>query len=77
MILKRWDLGVTAYNSGTKHLVKAKRKYKKVKLESVQFNKKFKTYATSEHNAFYVLTPHFMEALMAFEQKNKGKIYFS
>lgn len=53
------------------------RKYKKVKLESIQFNKKFKTYATSEHSAFYVLTPHFMEALMKFEQKNKGKIYFS
>jgi hypothetical protein len=54
-----------------------KRGYKKVKLESVKFNKKFKTYATSEHSAFYVLTPHFMEALMQFEQKNKGNIYFS
>lgn len=53
------------------------RRYNKVKLESVQFNKKFKTYATSDHSAFYVLTPHFMEALMRFEQKNKGKIYFS
>jgi len=53
------------------------RKYTKVKLESIQFNKKFKTYATSEHSAFYVLTPHFMEALMKFEQENKGKIYFS
>ncbi len=53
------------------------RGYKKVKLESVQFNKKFKTYSTSEHSAFYVLTPHFMEALMELEQKNRGKIYFS
>ncbi len=53
------------------------RGYKKVKLESVQFNKKFKTYATSEHSAFYVLTPHFMEALMKFEKENKGQIYFS
>ncbi len=56
---------------------KVNRKYTKVKLESVQFNKKFKTYATSEHSAFYVLTPHFMEALMKFERENKGKIYFS
>jgi len=54
-----------------------KRKYSKVKLESVAFNKKFKTYATSEHEAFYVLTPHFMEALMTFEQNNKGRIMFS
>lgn len=53
------------------------RGYKKVKLESVDFNKKFKTYATSEHSAFYVLTPHFMEALMQFEKNNRGKIQFS
>ena len=53
------------------------RGYQKVKLESVAFNKKFKTYSSNEHSAFYVLTPHFMEALMRFEQKNKGKIYFS
>lgn len=29
MILRRWDLAVTAYNSGTKHLVKARRQFKK------------------------------------------------
>jgi membrane-bound lytic murein transglycosylase D len=28
-ILKRWDLAIPAYNSGTKHLVKARRKLKK------------------------------------------------
>jgi len=55
----------------------SKRRYGKVKLESVQFNKKFKTYTTNEHSAFYVLTPHFMEALMKFEQDNKGNISFS
>ncbi len=54
-----------------------KRKFNKVKLESVVFNKKFKTFATSEHSAFYVLTPHFMEALMNFEKNNKGNISFS
>lgn len=53
------------------------RKFKKVKLESVEFNKKFKTYSTNDHTAFYVLTPHLMEALMDFEKNNKGKIYFS
>ena len=53
------------------------RGYKKIKLESVDFNKKFKTYCTSEHAAFYVLTPHFMEALREFEKNNKGKISFS
>lgn len=54
-----------------------KRKYSKIKLESIDFNKKFKTYCTSEHAAFYVLTPHFMEALRKFEQNNKGNISFS
>ena len=55
----------------------SRRKFKKVKLESVVFNKKFKTYSTNDHTAFYVLTPHLMEALLSFEQNNKGKIYFS
>lgn len=54
-----------------------KRDYKKVKLESVAFNKKFRTFASNEHSAFYVLTPHFMEALMNFENNNKGNISFS
>ncbi len=31
MILKRWDLAVTAYNSGTKHLLKAKKQLLKSK----------------------------------------------
>ncbi len=53
------------------------RKYNKVKMESVKFNKKFKTFSTSDHSAFYVLTPHFMEALMEFEKNNKGVIRFS
>ncbi len=53
------------------------RRYKKIKLESVDFNKKFKTYCTSEHTAFYVLTPHFMEAIRKFEKNNKGQIGFS
>jgi len=53
------------------------RDYDKVKLESIAFNKKFTTFATNDHSAFYVLTPHFMEALMKFEQNNKGTISFS
>ncbi len=54
-----------------------KRDYNKIKLESVDFNKKFTTFCTSEHAAFYVLTPHFMEALRQFEKNNKGSISFS
>lgn len=71
---KRFDGYIQVLENNRPH---SNRKFKKVKLESVAFNKKFNTYSTSEHSAFYVLTPHFMEALMNFEKNNRGKIYFS
>lgn len=71
---KTFDGYLQVLEGGRPH---SNRKFKKVKLESVAFNKKFKTYSTNEHSAFYVLTPHLMEALMDFEKSNKGKIYFS
>lgn len=55
----------------------SRRKYEKVKLESIDFNKKFTTYSTNAHSAFYVLTPHFMESLMKIEKNHPGKIAFS
>ena len=56
---------------------KKRRGYSIIKLESVDFNKIFRTFSTSEHTAFYVLTPHFMEALRGFEENNRGNISFS
>ncbi len=53
------------------------RPFKKVKLESIDFNKQFKTYATEEISAFYVLTPDIMEAIMELEKRNPGRIGFS
>lgn len=38
-------------------------KMHRVKLEDDEFNKLFSVYSHSEHEAFYVLTPHVMEAL--------------
>lgn len=52
-------------------------KFKKVEMESIDFNKKFKTYATNEHDAFYIITPHFMESLMELERNNPGTIMMS
>ncbi len=49
----------------------------KISLEDVEFNKKFKTYATNEHDAFYVLTPHLLENMKDIEKRFPGKIYFS
>jgi len=56
---------------------RSNRKYKKVELEYVDFNKKFKTFTTKEHTAFYILTPHFMESLMKVEKENPGNVGFS
>ena len=38
----------------------------KIKTESIEFNKKFKIYSESEHSAFYLLTPKFMEHIDRF-----------
>jgi len=52
-------------------------KVKKISLEDVEFNKKFKTYATNEHDAFYVLTPTLIINMKKLESRFPGKIYFS
>ena len=40
-----------------------KKKFFNVKMEDVEFNKLFTIYAESEHDAFYILTPHFMQKI--------------
>ena len=40
-----------------------------VKMEDIEFNKTFRVYAESEHEAFYILTPHFMEKIKNVNQK--------
>jgi len=52
-------------------------KYERIKMESVEFNKAFKIYATKSHTAFYILTPHFMEKLMTIENEHRGAFFFS
>lgn len=53
------------------------RGYEKVKLESIDFNKKFKTFATEEITAFYILTPDIMEAIHKLERRHPGRIGLS
>ena len=45
--------------------------FKKVSMESEEFNKKFNVYAQNEHDAFYIITPPLRLA-----EKNKGKLLF-
>jgi hypothetical protein len=56
---------------------RSKRKFKKISLESVDFNKKFKTFATADHTAFYLLTPQMMTRMLDLEKAHPGKLGFS
>lgn len=52
------------------------KKFSKVEMEDVEFNNTFNVYAESEHEAFYVLTPHFMEKLKEITKKLNCGIMF-
>ncbi len=52
------------------------KRFKKVEMESEEFNKKFKVYAQSEHDAFYIITPSLMEKIERLVQNNSGKFLF-
>lgn len=46
----------------------------KIKLENEQFNERFKIYASDEQEAFYILTPHFMEKLIELDDSLEGNL---
>lgn len=50
---------------------------KPVQLESIEFNQKFYIYSNNEHDAFYILTPHFMEKLKELERKHPGDLFIA
>lgn len=50
--------------------------YNKIELEDDDFNKTFSVYAQNEHDAFYILTPHFMERMKNIEKAINGRITF-
>ena len=52
------------------------KKFTRVKMEDIEFNKTFNVYAESEHEAFYILTPHFMEKLKEIAKKLKCGVMF-
>ena len=55
----------------------SRRKFNKVKMESIDFNKKFKIFAEEDITAFYILTPDIMEAIFNLEKRNPGRISMS
>jgi hypothetical protein len=48
----------------------------KVETESMEFNKKFNVYATTQAFAFYIITPTMIERFLNVEKKHKGSILF-
>ena len=44
----------------------------KVEMEGVEFNKQFDIFALSPHDAFYLLTPQFMEDMMALSSRYRS-----
>lgn len=52
-----------------------KSKYQKVKMESEEFNKKFRVYAQDPHDAFFIITPSLIEKIKRLEAANKGKLF--
>ena len=52
----------------------SKSKYKKIEMESLEFNKVFTVYAQSDHEAFYILTPSLMEKITNLVNDSKGKV---
>lgn len=52
------------------------KKFSRVKMEDTEFNNSFMVFAESEHEAFYILTPHFMEKLKDVTRKLKCGVMF-
>ncbi len=51
--------------------------WNRIKTESVEFNSELAIYSDNEHEAFYILTPHFMEKLLELDRKYCNRITFS
>lgn len=46
----------------------------KVEMESIEFNNKFKVYATDDHTAFYLITPQFLTSLEKLRDNTNGQL---
>lgn len=50
--------------------------FKNVEMESEAFNKAFRVYAQNEHDAFYIITPAFMERIQRLAARTGGALMF-
>ncbi len=61
-------------NSKPLRLFSDKPDAKRIKLENELFNERFNIYASNEHEAYYILTPHFMEKIMELDDGLDGNL---
>ncbi len=71
--LQIYQKGIKSYNLN--HSL-SKKYYNKVTLEDQEFNNIFTVYAQNEHEAFYILTPHFMERMKNISNNVRGSLLF-
>ena len=72
LMMKERELFFTSGPSGG--LFSGKPKTHKVKFESIEFNEIFAVFAEDEHEAFYLLSPVFMERFMELKKRTEGKM---
>lgn len=71
--LQIYQKGIRSYNLNNSL---SKKYYNKVSLEDQEFNNIFTVYAQNEHEAFYILTPHFMERMKNISSIVRGSLLF-
>jgi len=62
------------YSRKTGGLFSGKPRMHKLETEDAAFNRAFRVNAVSDHEAFYILTPHFMESLRRISAKINGEL---
>ncbi len=60
----------------SKRIVPVRNKYKKIKMEDMEFNKLFEVSSLNELDAFYILTPHLMDKIKNIVKENKSDMMF-
>lgn len=75
-LISNKDLIVVVTEKKKKYEENVERGLGKVLVESIDFNNKFNIYATSEQDAFYVLTPVLIEKMLELESHFRGSMGF-
>ena len=76
---KKFNFRLAVIPSGYYHNFSGGHNFKKVELESIDFNKKFNVYAEDNFGAFYILDPSFMVKMEELSEKynNRLALYFA